>query len=140
MRVEVCAHYIVQIEPFLCIVYTLNCTAKTNKLVLYNAQGPTNPSGLIGSQTHNLNAMNKHTQSTHTHAHARTFLNLDAFGFQEFAQLLDFLLQLADQLGVGVLVDHCLAYDCLGTIRITGHGNDNIGTDRTISTNYHHVV
>lgn len=49
-----------------------------------------------------------------------TFLHLDALGFEQFAKLLDFLLELADELRVGVLVDDGLADDLFGTVRVSG--------------------
>ena len=47
-----------------------------------------------------------------------TFLHLDALGLEEVPQSADLLLELPDQLGVAVLVDHGLADDRLGP----GHG------------------
>ena len=46
---------------------------------------------------------------------APTFLDLDALRLEEVAQPADLLLQLADQLGVAVLVHDGLAYDLLSS-------------------------
>ena len=49
---------------------------------------------------------------------ARTFLHLDPLGLEEVPQLVDLLLQLPDELGVGVLVHHGLADDLLRPIGV----------------------
>ena len=49
---------------------------------------------------------------------ALTFLDLDALGLEEVPQLVDLLLQLADQLRVGVLVHHRLADDLLRPVGV----------------------
>ena len=47
-----------------------------------------------------------------------TFLHLDPLGLEEVPQLVDLLLQLPDELGVGVLVHHGLADDLLRPIGV----------------------
>ena len=49
---------------------------------------------------------------------ALTFLDLDALGLEEVPQLVDLLLELADEFPVGVLVDHGLAHDLLGAVGV----------------------
>ena len=49
---------------------------------------------------------------------ALTFLDLDALGLEEVPQLVDLLLQLADELRVGVLVHHRLADDLLRPVGV----------------------
>jgi hypothetical protein len=43
---------------------------------------------------------------------------VEALALQDLAQIEDLLLELADQLAVGVLVDYSLANDLLGSVRV----------------------
>lgn len=45
-------------------------------------------------------------------------MHFDPFGLEEFAQLLDLLLELADEFRVGVLVDDGLAHDLLRPVGV----------------------
>ena len=57
---------------------------------------------------------------------ALTFLDLDALGLEEVPQLVDLLLQLADELRVGVLVHHRLADDLLRPVGVPVLGERKI--------------
>lgn len=48
-----------------------------------------------------------------------TLLHLNALGLEQVPQFLYLLLELPDQFGICVLIDHSLADNLLGTIRIT---------------------
>ena len=50
-----------------------------------------------------------------------TFTDNDALEAQDLAQALHLVLQLADQLGVRVLVDHSLAHNLLRAVRVPGN-------------------
>ena len=47
-----------------------------------------------------------------------TFFHFDALGLQKISQAIDLLFQLANQLGIGILVYHSLTNDLLGTIGV----------------------
>lgn len=48
-----------------------------------------------------------------------TFLNFDSLGLEKFAQFLNLLFELSNELRVGVFIDNSFAYNGFGTIGIS---------------------
>lgn len=55
-----------------------------------------------------------------------TLLHLNALGLEQVPQFLYLLLELPDEFGISVLVDHSLAHNLLGTIRIAMNQRERI--------------
>lgn len=90
------------------------CGLKTNLIPTVLSLIFNQPLKLPSSIDHQHSAKPK-TPDPSTH----TFLHLDAFSLEQLAKLEDLFLELADELGVGVLVDDGLADDLLGAVGIS---------------------